>query len=296
MLVTNFCVQDQLLEALTHKSFTEATKSKVDGTLALFRIFSSPHLSFFLSLSSLAGLLGAGGLASYNAGNVVQDALSYMEAPSSGPTRILSIDIGWIEDAVQTKDSNVRQQNLRRAGATSIQSDELARFFDYVLGAALDPTIDFSRQLVIGFDVESLAGVTASNGNTRAALFSQVRHSSHQAAAAENKEDKAQGPTFDQVVADGDREVVTSFIATSLTGQLSRLISVEASTIDPRQGSVLALGLDSLVAVELRNWVKHHFDAQLQLAEILANQTLHALAEKVSLRSNKVNFPVATAA
>jgi len=280
---------------LTYKSFTEATKSKVDGTLALLRIFSSPQLSFFLSLSSLAGLLGAGGLASYNAGNVVQDALSYTEAPSLGSTRILSIDIGWIEDAIQTKDSNVRQQNLRRAGATSIHSEELARFFDYVLGAALDPTIDFSRQLVIGFDVESLAGVTASNGNTHAAMFSQVRHSSHQATATENKEDKVQGLTFDQVVADGDHEVVTSFIATSLTVQLSRLISVEASTIDPNQGSVLALGLDSLVAVELRNWVKHHFDAQLQLAEILANQTLHALAEKVSLRSSKVNLPAVIA-
>lgn len=68
---------------------------------------------------------------------------------------------------------------------------------------------------------------------------------------------------------------------------------MEAGAIDPREGSISALGLDSLVAVELRNWVKRYFDAQLQLAEILANQTLHALAEKVSMRSSKVNMAVA---
>lgn len=281
---------------MTHQGFTDSIKPKVDGTLNMLRKFSSPHLSFLLSLSSLAGILGAGGLASYNAGNNVQDALTYSDELTSTPTRVLSIDIGWIEDAIQTKDSSVRQQNLRRAGATPIHSEELARFFDYVLGIALDPSIDESRQLVIGFDVESLTGVTASNGNTHSALFSQVRQSSQQTAEAEGANEKAQGPTFEQVIAEGNTEAVSDFIAGSMTGQLSRLISVEASAIDPRQGSILALGLDSLVAVELRNWVKRQFDAQLQLAEILANQTLHALAEKVSLRSTKVNLAVVAAA
>ncbi|KAI8932182.1 hypothetical protein NX059_011064 [Plenodomus lindquistii] len=288
---------DQLVEAMTHQGFTDAIKPKVSGTIMLLSKFSSPHLSFFLSLSSLAGILGAGGLASYNAGNTVQDAMTYSgRSSASKPTRILSIDIGWIEDAVQTKDDSVRQQNLRRAGATPIYSGELAAFFDCILGAAMDPSIYSSGQLVIGFDVDSLAGVTASNGNAHSALFTQVHHSSQQTAEAKGANEQVQGPTFDQVVAGGNAEAVSSFIASSMTTQLSRLISVEASAIDPRQGSILALGLDSLVAVELRNWVKRHFDAQLQVAEILANQTVHALAEKVSLRSSKVILAVAASA
>ncbi|CAJ2506203.1 Uu.00g003330.m01.CDS01 [Anthostomella pinea] len=288
---------DRLLEMMTHEEFTGATKGKVAGTLALLRVFSSPHLCFFLSLSSTAGILGAGGLASYNAGNVTQGALAHIT--KSSPTRILSVDIGWIEDAVQTKDSSARKQGLRQAGATALRGDELARFFEYVLSVALDPGFDAFRQLVIGFDVESLAGATALNGNTRSALFNQVRHATRRQATKEkgaDAADKAQGPTFDQVVADGDLAAVASFIATSMAVQLARLISVEPGTIDPRQGSIMALGLDSLVAVELRNWAMRQFDAPLQSSEILANQTVHALAEKVALRSKKVSLAVAATA
>ena len=55
-----------------------------------------------------------------------------------------------------------------------------------------------------------------------------------------------------------------------------------------RQGSIMAQGFDSLVAVELRNWVMRQFDAPLHSTEILANQTVHILAEKIATWSKKV--------
>ena len=266
------------------------TKIKVDGTLALHRAFASPELYFFLSLSSVSSIVGASAEASYNAGNALQDALAHQESQHSGKTRFLTINFGWVEDAVLTVNDKTRQGALRRAGFSLTSAKELTRFFDYILVAANNPDSNLS-QAIIGFDAESLASATAHNGTIHSALFSQVRYSRRTTSIEEGAGTEAStgnGPTFEQIIADGNLEAVADFISGAVTVQLARLISVDAGSIDARQGSIMALGLDSLVAVELRNWVMRQFDAPLQSTEILANQTIQTLAQKIATRSKKV--------
>ncbi|RYC62421.1 hypothetical protein CHU98_g3774 [Xylaria longipes] len=50
----------------------------------------------------------------------------------------------------------------------------------------------------------------------------------------------------------------------SIIGHLVTWISVDAANVSGRHGSVLELGLDSLVAIELRNWITHESEAPLQ--------------------------------
>lgn len=262
--------------------------TKINGTLALHRSFESPNLNFLISLSSVSSIIGTRAQASYNAGNAVQDALAHQEPQHSGKTRFLTINFGWIEDAVFTVNDKTRQRSLQRAGFSLIRADELMCFFDQILGAATDPSSSVS-QAIIGFDVESIANATAHNGTIHSALFSQVRDARRVAGTTEEGVGvEGSGQTFEQVIADGNAETVTDFISHAVTEQLAKLISVDASSIDAGQGSILALGLDSLVAVELRNWIMRQFDAPLQSSEILANQTVQALAEKVAARSKKV--------
>ncbi|KAF2993637.1 polyketide synthase, partial [Neopestalotiopsis sp. 37M] len=292
---------DQPLERITYDDFIGVTKSKVYGTLALLETFSSPHLLFFLSLSSVANIVGARGLGSYNAGNAVQDALSQpfekknsQESEKGGP-RMLTVNIGWIRDAVQTRDSETRQRNLRRAGFSLLDSEELKRFFDYMLEVALDAHSTVS-QAVIGFDTASLAEATAVNGNVQSALFSLVhgdRSSKTDGQDGKSKDAQTKGPTFEEVVTMGNSEAVSEFIAGAMKSQIARLISAEAASIDARQGSILALGLDSLVAVELRNWLMRQFQAPLQSSEILADQTIYTLAGKVASRSRMISAAAA---
>ncbi|KAL9031138.1 MAG: hypothetical protein Q9196_000814 [Gyalolechia fulgens] len=283
-------MNDRPLELTTYDDFRSVTKIKVDGTLALHRAFASSELTFFLSLSSVSSIVGASAEASYNAGNALQDALAHQEQLYSGKTRFLTINFGWIEDAVLTANDETRQGALRRAGFSRTSSKELSRFFDYILFAATDPKSTLS-QAIIGFDAESLAGATAYNGTIHSALFSQVRDPRRALEGEEGAGAEASagtGQTFEQVISEGNTEAVADFISAAVTAQLARLISVDTGSIDARQGSILALGLDSLVAVELRNWVMRQFDAPLQSTEILANQTVQTLAEKIATRSKKM--------
>ncbi|KAI8633724.1 hypothetical protein F5Y19DRAFT_414735 [Xylariaceae sp. FL1651] len=284
-------MNDRPLELATWDDFRRVTRIKMDGTLALHQAFVSADLDWYLSLSSLSSVVGARAAAAYNAGNAVQDALAAKGWDKSylGQTRFLSANIGWSEGATLLEGDDAWQNALRRAGFSLIKTEEINRYFDHLLAVAMDLESPIS-QAVIGFDVESLAQTTAHNGTIQSALFSQVRHARH--ASGDDSGDGENGAgskeTFEQVIAAGDLEAVVEYISVAITHQLARLIAVDASSMDTRQGSMLTLGLDSLVAVELRNWVMHQFTAPLQSSEILANQTIYALAEKIAARSKKL--------
>lgn len=230
-------------------------------------------------LSSAVNIVGASGQANYNAGNSVQDAIAQARRGSS--CHYLSLSIGWIEDAMHTADNQARLAGLRRAGLRPIQHDELSRIFNYSLGVS--GRQHRMPQAIIGFDGPSLSQATATNGNIHSPMFCHITEDPT-AEAAEDATSSA-AVSFGQVVAGGNMDLVVDFIAKAITKQLARLISVDPSLINERTGSILALGLDSLVAIELRNWVMREFDAPLQSSEVLTDQTVHVLAEKIASRS-----------
>lgn len=93
---------------MTYEDFLLASRVKIDGTLSLESIFETPHLEFFLMLSSAVNIVGASGQANYNAGNSVQDALARTRRMQGRNCRYTSLSIGWIEDAVHTANDEAR--------------------------------------------------------------------------------------------------------------------------------------------------------------------------------------------
>ncbi|KAG6368279.1 hypothetical protein INS49_002483 [Diaporthe citri] len=245
--------------------------------MALERYFTSPHLDFFLMLSSAVVVTGARGQANYNAGNAVQDALAHTRAPG-----FMSLNIGWIEDAIHTSKDKTRLQGLWRTGLRPILPHELERYLDYALGAASDRSN--MRQAAIGFNAESLSHASARNGNVHSALFCHVRG---YPAAGSISSSAAAVKSFQQIVESENLDSVVDFISTAITGHLTILLSVDAAQV-AHGGSILDLGLDSLVAIELRNWITREFDAPLQSSEVMKDQIIRALAQKVASRSAKI--------
>ena len=180
-------------------------------------------------------------------------------------------------------DDDASDNENRRVGLKPIQAEHLTRFLDYILGAAVEPNGAGISQAVIGFDAESLAGATARNGPIRSTLFREARRGINEANIGDGDDEEEQ--SFEQVIASGSEEAVADFILRAITKKISQLLSVDVGTVD----EILALGLDSLVAVELRNWTLKRFEATLQLADVLVNRTPRALAEKVAARSSLVN-------
>lgn len=51
---------------------------------------------------------------------------------------------------------------------------------------------------------------------------------------------------------------------------------------------IVAYGLDSLVAIEIRNWIARELEATLQIVEILASQSLVSLTTLILAKSTMV--------
>lgn len=161
-------LQDRTLERMRFEDFKPVTHAKIEGTLALERYFTSPDLRFLLMLSSAVVITGASGQAKYNAGNAVQDALTHARVPG-----FLTLNIGWIEDAIHTSNDKTKLQGLWRTGLRPILPHELERYLDYALGAAFDRSD--MRQDVNGFDAESLSHISRKQQRPLSAVLSYQR-------------------------------------------------------------------------------------------------------------------------
>ncbi|KAI1418873.1 polyketide synthase [Xylaria sp. FL1777] len=286
-------LQDRTLDSMTHNDFLAASRIKIDGTVALEQAFASPYLRFFIMLSSTVNIVGARSQSNYNAGNSVQDAISYMRKDSS--CHFMSMSLGWIDDAFHTATHGARLGALPRAGLRAIRSDELSRILDYTLGYAARRAR--LPQAIIGFNSISLSGTTARNGTFCSAMFCHVYDPPATTTTAEITSTKnSLVQSFTDVVAEGDSDAIVNHISNAISSQLGKLVSSEAAQLDQRHGSLLSIGLDSLVAIELRNWLMREFDAPLQSSELLIDQSIHTLATKIMTRSKKVSNPLPNSA
>lgn len=178
-----------------------------------------------------------------------------------------------------------QRSGLRRAGLRPISTEELARYFEYALDAVDKPLETRPAQAALGFDTASIADTTTHNGTVHSPVFCRVRSSALPKTAGLTTSSLTDGvATFSQAMAADDPDLMTDIIASSLVTYLSRLISIDTSRIDRYKTSTLDLGVDSLISIELRNWVAREFSAPLQSSEILVSQTINSLTEKIVSR------------
>ena len=70
-----------------------------------------------------------------------------------------------------------------------------------------------------------------------------------------------------------------------LRARLAKDIKCTADDIDPNQ-PLTKYGIDSLVAVDLRSWVRKEIDANVSPFDILGARSIHELASKIAKTSN----------
>lgn len=272
---------------MSFEDYRLTSQIKTDGSIYIYNAFSSPNLKFFIFMSSIVAVVGTSGQANYNAGNVTQDIMSQIHKGHS--CHFTSLNIGWVEDGHISADSEVRMNAIRRAGLVPVGPKSLYKYIDYALASSVAEE-DHVSQVVIGVEPKVIAQNIATNGTVYSPMFSHVVHGTAIDDSGKPEtisENTAQ--TFAQVATSGDFDMVVDFIATSFTRQLANLTYSDPSTVDRYRTSLLALGLDSLIAIELQNWIQREFDARLQSSEILTDQPIYTLSEKIAERSRNMS-------
>jgi aryl carrier-like protein len=272
---------------MTAEKFRIPLQSKYYGTLNLLSSFNDTSLDFFIMASSVTGVLGSRGQSNYVAGNTFLDAIA--QELTESHTHYISIDIGLVDGSSAYDDLTgmVRRQNLVRQGMPPITAADLDTFISYALSPQARE--DQCRQALLGFNGRSIAEASEPPTTSWSPMFVHVR------GEVNNKEEEEE----DGIVASAETprsikeqlqdvagsknyvEEAKQLIVLAIKEGLGKLVAMEPSEIDEYM-PLLDYGLDSLAAVDLRNWLKREIEASLRVTEILDAENISSLAIKIA--------------
>lgn len=276
-----------MFSSMTHQEYHEALSCKVQGTWNLHNVSVELNLplSFFTMLSSISGIVGQKGQANYAGANTFLDSLAVYRRSLGLPA--CSVDLGIVEGiGYLAEHENVHKQLTRNAGTWApINEARLRQVFELAIYQQEKDSTRQPHPLSAGQMVTGICIPIPSDAEIlRDARFSGLRVVSGQdEVMARSRDDDGDRDlqtllrALQSKSADGKSLLPTAVkIANVKFGKLLRL----AEPMDPSRPMSI-YGLDSLVAVEFRNWARATLGAELSTLEITNAPSLTAIGEKL---------------
>ncbi|KAL2132992.1 hypothetical protein VTI74DRAFT_3062 [Chaetomium olivicolor] len=281
-------LSDHALENMTLDQYNAAVRPKVHGTLNVHDAFASPDLDFFILLSSTAGILGIAGQANYSAGNTFQDAFALAQNARNGnKTRYVSLDLGAIEGTGAIDRLSAKSKDVWRRSTIVMSFEEFYTALEY----GMDPKSakDGFVHSILGFDRESIASVSLDTYTFSNPMFSLLPTS----AVRYGEEEEIKESEGSQTLVDPAkllREAKTFEEAeTVILEATAEKFSVFLDSAIPTDIPIAHLALDSLVSIELKNWMVRTFQAPLQASELAGTLSIRALSKLLASRSRCIS-------
>jgi hypothetical protein len=240
-------------------------------------------------LSSVAGIAGSMGQSNYAAGNAYQDGLA-LHRLSLGE-KAVSIDLGWMGDVgIVAENAGLTKGKEEAGDLAQIYETEYLALLDRYCDPRFEVRTAQDAQPIIGLVTPAqfrLRGIEVPDWLLERPLLRSLARFQH--TEREISEDYSLG-------AGGDSDWATQFLqATSkaeaanviveaLIQKLSRATSIEPDSINRTQ-PLHAYGVDSLLAVELRNWFSKVFMADVAIFDITGQASLEQIAEDAAGRN-----------
>ena len=236
--------------------------SKVDGTWNLHEATLDLPLDFFVMFSSVAAVLGSPGQSNYAAGNAFLDGMAQYRQSQGLPA--ISINWGpWAESGMAAEAG--RDENVSGRGMTLLPADKALE----VLGQLLQ-----TRASQVAVMSVNWADLLRSAGGKIPALLRDVAADVELAVASDTAEDKAFREDLLKMGTEQRRTALVEFF----NGQLSKIMGMDPDDIDIVQ-PLNAMGLDSLMAIELKNKIERRLQTTLPMSAFLHDPSVSSLAD-----------------
>src|SRR5215469_5105966 len=282
-------LDDGALLEMTPERFAPVARPKVDGAWNLHSLTQGHELDHFVMFSSTASVIGSPGQSSYAAVNAFLDALAQRRRRAGLPG--LSINWGaWSEVGMAAAESN-RGERLAARGMRSMDPGEALE----ALGLALQ-TSDPQR-IIARFSAEEWLRYYPQRAHSPLlrGLVPQSRSANTDQrvpAAATQRNLRAELESVDSL--SERRRLLESFVREQI-GQVTELVS---GNIDSG-AEFLALGIDSLMAIELRSRILASLEVSPPLQRFLRDASVtrltNDLLDRLALSGSTLSSPAAAA-
>ena len=299
--------QDGTLSRMKFSDWVEATRPKVTGTWNLHRALHDHPLDFFWLASSLSSVVEQPGQGNYAAACTFLEAFCQYRHSLGLPASVLNIcpvlGVGYVAENQKAK-STMEGRGLYSLGE--------CEFLDFV-------TLGLADSVPSPDDACCPAAVPSTPWRNEAQVFMGLRsrfdlsdpdnrliwrrdrrmgfyHNVHVGDGAGAKPKSGEPGLLQgfllrlrkQMGADDDVKVVTNdetveFFASEIGKQTNELLLKPAAEINIGM-SLAQTGLDSLVAIELRAWIKREFGVETTVLEIMGTGSLRELGRLVATK------------
>lgn len=268
---------------MSHTDYHAALSSKVTGTSNLHSVSleTKQPISFFTMLSSISGVIGQKGQANYAGGNAFEDAFSEYRRALGLPA--ISINLGPIEDVGVIHGNEDLQNRFDGSTLLGINEGLLRRILDYSL---LQQHPDPHHRLNTASQGQMITSLVVPQPED-SDLLRDVRFKGLRVLGADGPRSRGD--------AGNDKETQTLlFLIQSQNPDLAAVRAAAITVVGARLAKQLRLtdaldsarplsyyGLDSLAAVELRNWVRMTLGVELTTLDVMNAASLGELCDKV---------------
>lgn len=263
-----------MIENMSFEDYRKVLKPKVTGAWNLHActVAQEIPLQYFVMLSSASGILGSRGQGSYAAGNTFLDSLVQYRVGMGLPGTAL--DLTAVTGAGYLAENAERQEDIvRNFGNETVSEEEVLALLSAAVRGVCGPQCLTGLKLHLGSD-----GQWPYYAND--ARFVNLKAESLAAAEKEGlmpKQAICAGNAFR--AAKSDQEAA-NIAAQGVVHKLSEVLTIAVEDLDVAR-NITSYGLDSLTAIELRNWIAKELRANLQILELLSSGTINDLAELI---------------
>jgi len=253
-------LQDGLLVQLDAAALTTVLRPKVLGGWLLHQLLAGQELDFFVLFSSAGAVLGQPGQGNYAAANAFLDALAHHRQALGLPA--LSIDWGSWAGAgfAETSGGRLLAARLALAGISPIAPEQGLELLGQLLG---QPATQMTAQVMV-VPVDWARYQAADPAGAAAPLLAELGAD----AAAASPGPAVPPSQWRQAVLDAAPAQRRPLLQSYLSQQAARVLGLSPSRLDLGQ-SLSDLGLDSLMAVELKNRIAQDLKVNLPIARFL---------------------------
>ncbi|KAI0886112.1 ketoacyl-synt-domain-containing protein [Annulohypoxylon maeteangense] len=277
-------LRDSVFENMTYEDWKLATRPKTLGSWNLHRVMGG-HLDFFIFLSSSAGVIGNRGQANYTAGNAFQDILArHINEKCRDTTHAVSIDLGPILEAGMLAEDPRLLDVLKASGFFGIRLQDFKRIVECAITGQIAGGLQTPAQIVTGVGTGGLIrqNKPADPYWTRTSLFMHLNDvDMPEGWATISDENSDSQNDMQRMLAQATSMEAKGVIVTKgLQEMLSKSMNMDPSDVEVSRPPS-AYGVDSLVAVGVRNWVSRECSADVSIFEVLSDTSISKLSEMI---------------
>jgi acyl carrier protein len=256
-------LDDAPIERLTEERMWKVMAPKMLGAWNLHALTVDAELDFFIMFSSFASLVGTPGQANYVAGNAFLDALAHYRRARGLPA--LTVNWGVVGEVGYVANTPDAAQRLDRPGIVPMPVAETLDALEELMS---------SRAVQVGVAQLEWNEILRMMPTRTPGRFADL------ATDMGSESGRLMASTRVREILEADEATLPALLQSYLRDALARAMQASPAQIDTEQ-SLLNLGLDSLISVEVRNRINDDFGINIPLAKFRQDASINMLTAQI---------------